>query len=74
MSEPGSSLSSGVNNFVCPFCGKRTYIKKDHIHHIRTHTGEKPYGCPHCPHRSARKDTMKLHITAKHSNLPNFYR
>ena len=34
-------------------------------HHL-THTGEKPFQCPHCPHRSNRKGNLKYHIISIH--------
>lgn len=61
-----------VASLVCPVCGKafggrnrRQILER----HIATHTGHKPYPCPHCPFRSSRQDTLKIHIARMHKDL-----
>nr|XP_027211463.1 zinc finger protein 585B-like [Penaeus vannamei] len=63
--------SSGCeeNVVVCSECGKvfsgrsrKTNLKQ----HILTHTGERPYLCPHCPHRTNHKPNLVKHIRAVH--------
>ncbi|KAG7167371.1 Gastrula zinc finger protein xLCGF3.1-like, partial [Homarus americanus] len=57
--------------FVCnkAFSGRN---KRQHLsNHLNTHTGEKPFCCPFCPHRANRKDNLKMHMRLKHlENLP----
>ncbi|XP_045180271.1 MDS1 and EVI1 complex locus protein EVI1-B-like isoform X11 [Mercenaria mercenaria] len=54
---------------VCVFCDKRFQRKLFLERHIRVHTGEKPYECPHCSYSSAQKGHLKQHIFLKHSEV-----
>ncbi|XP_063612809.1 zinc finger and BTB domain-containing protein 17-like isoform X10 [Penaeus indicus] len=50
----------------CPQCTRIFSSIRDLDRHFLTHTGEKPYECPHCPHRANRKGNLKTHIRALH--------
>ncbi|OQR79550.1 zinc finger protein-like [Tropilaelaps mercedesae] len=54
---------------TCPICSK-SFPSPSHVRtHIRKHTQEKPFVCPHCDFRSAQKGNLKGHIFARHRKL-----
>uniref|UniRef100_A0A1A8FLZ0 Zinc finger protein 711 n=1 Tax=Nothobranchius korthausae TaxID=1143690 RepID=A0A1A8FLZ0_9TELE len=56
---------------VCVECAKGFRHPSELKKHMRTHTGEKPYHCPHCEFRCADQSNLKTHIKGKHgADLP----
>jgi len=51
----------------CPHCNKEVKYGAGLIHHVRIHTGERPYFCPvsGCTFRSATKNNLKVHLSGK---------
>lgn len=57
----------------CPVCGKRFLgrnRRQNLEHHLVTHTGERRYPCPLCPHRAAHKWHLKTHLLRRHAQHP----
>ncbi|PPQ71846.1 hypothetical protein CVT24_006938 [Panaeolus cyanescens] len=58
------SADGKVRAFVCPLysCG-RLFKRMEHLkRHLRTHTMEKPFGCPACGKRFSRSDNLSQHL------------
>ncbi|OQR68011.1 zinc finger protein-like [Tropilaelaps mercedesae] len=53
----------------CPYCGKLFRKKAELTRHIRSHTQERPFACPHCPHRATFKCNLMTHIRIQHHLL-----
>lgn len=51
----------------CPVCGHKFLWRWMLVRHMMTHTGEKPYSCPHCDYKAARKEQVRSHIYNKHN-------
>lgn len=70
--DVGPNPLTGDLNRSCSFCGKffnsRNW-RQDLQRHLMIHTGEKPYRCPFCSHRSNRAFNLRNHIHNVHKNF-----
>uniref|UniRef100_A0A182MT21 C2H2-type domain-containing protein n=1 Tax=Anopheles culicifacies TaxID=139723 RepID=A0A182MT21_9DIPT len=67
-SPSGSSSASGKRRcpkITCPLCGK-PFSKASLRCHLRQHTDERLFPCPHCPMAFTRKANLKNHIDNIH--------
>lgn len=66
---PPNSHSPESWEFCCETCGKTCMAKEKLITHIRTHTNEKPFQCPHCSGVYAHRHNLRIHINSKHADI-----
>ncbi|XP_053630136.1 longitudinals lacking protein, isoforms H/M/V isoform X32 [Cherax quadricarinatus] len=68
MGPAGGAMSARWprRELVCGLCGRIFGSSVDLTRHIRTHTGERPFQCPHCPYRAAHKSNVQRHIRTRH--------
>ncbi|XP_063595648.1 zinc finger protein 513-like [Penaeus indicus] len=65
---PGAAL----DQLACSVCGRAfngRNRRQDLERHVLTHTGVKPFQCPHCPHRTNRIGNLKTHVFTVHRDL-----
>ncbi|XP_022710127.1 zinc finger protein 236-like isoform X2 [Varroa jacobsoni] len=63
------AINQSVDRRTCFVCLKRFSDAFSVRMHVRVHTNEKPFACPHCPHRTAQKGNLKSHIKRHHGDV-----
>ena len=64
-------MDGGLKKFKCRLCQHISPFYSKFINHYRTHTGEKPFSCPHCPYRGNQKSNLTVHMLNKHKDVLN---
>ncbi|XP_052273602.1 B-cell lymphoma/leukemia 11A-like isoform X2 [Dreissena polymorpha] len=62
LDKQDDTQGSPGNQKSCEFCGKTFRFQSNLIVHRRSHTGEKPYKCPLCPHACTQQSKLKRHL------------
>ncbi|KAF0045224.1 hypothetical protein F2P81_001753 [Scophthalmus maximus] len=60
--DASNLLQSQLKIFTCEFCNKIFKFRHSLVAHLRTHTQEKPFQCPHCDYASAIKDRLFCYV------------
>ncbi|RXG70505.1 Transcription factor Ken 1 [Armadillidium vulgare] len=66
MSPEGASTGC---KYQCHMCCKSFMTRWNLTQHIRIHTGERPYACPHCTYKAPQKKNLIYHLSAIHKFL-----
>lgn len=70
LSEEYYLSPSNVAVHTCPQCGRSFKWKQSYRHHLRIHSGEKPYVCPVCNRGFSDPSNCKRHIKLHSDNRP----
>ena len=61
-----NGVEKTIKTFFCPYCYTGFTDHSNLRRHIMTHTGERPFKCPVCPHTSSRKGNLIAHMKGRH--------
>lgn len=57
----GQQPQPALHRFQCSYCSYSTNYQTNLNNHVRVHTGERPFVCPHCSRTFSRNEHLKKH-------------
>ncbi|XP_068240478.1 longitudinals lacking protein, isoforms H/M/V-like isoform X15 [Palaemon carinicauda] len=66
--SPLAAVGEAYYMRVCHLCGQKCRSSSEMKRHVMTHTGERPYKCPHCFYSSTLKSNVRRHMTCMHGS------
>ena len=66
----GMADGNGEDSRHCEICAKTFDRPSNYLVHMRTHTGEQPFACPHegCESRFSIRSNLNRHLKTKHQD------
>jgi transcription elongation factor Elf1 len=62
-------IKNNDGHFVCPYCGEIKERQNTMHYHMKKHEGQMPFNCKTCKKGFLQKQTLELHIQAKHPDV-----
>ncbi|KXJ70479.1 hypothetical protein RP20_CCG023427 [Aedes albopictus] len=70
--EQGKFISHGKVLYRCSDCGKQMVSPYTYQAHLRIHSGERPFACPHCEQTFRISQGLNRHVREVHQKVRNY--
>jgi hypothetical protein len=65
-------IRSKAQIYTCEFCQKILKYRSKYLEHLRTHTGERPFGCTYCGASFTQRGALKQHERIHTGDRPHY--